>query len=155
AFTARCVASAGSSVPDAIVAGLCALKGTRHGGLTALADRLLEEAAATGARAAIAGRLRRGEVVPGFGHRLYPDGDPRGWMLIERAVRMGGANAALTRSVVEGGGRSSACSRAWTSASRPRVERRAFRRGRLRRCSRSVERSGGSRMRWNRTLPGG
>jgi citrate synthase len=27
-------------------------------------------------------RLRRGEGVPGFGHPLYPDGDPRAAMLL-------------------------------------------------------------------------
>jgi len=26
----------------------------------------------------ISGRLRRGELIPGFGHSLYPEGDPRG-----------------------------------------------------------------------------
>lgn len=103
AFTARCVASAGATVPDAIVAGLCALKGTRHGGQTALADRLLDEAATYGARAAIAGRLRRGEAIPGFGHPLYPDGDPRGTMLLERALRVDGSSADLVRTVVESG----------------------------------------------------
>jgi citrate synthase len=33
-------------------------------------------------RAAIAARLERGERLPGFGHRLYPDGDPRGTALL-------------------------------------------------------------------------
>jgi citrate synthase len=28
-------------------------------------------------------RLKRGERVPGFGHRLYPDGDPRARALLE------------------------------------------------------------------------
>jgi citrate synthase len=34
--------------------------------------------AAGDARAVISGRLRRGERIPGFGHSLYPEGDPRG-----------------------------------------------------------------------------
>jgi citrate synthase len=34
--------------------------------------------AAGDARRVIAGRLRRGEEIPGFGHSLYPEGDPRG-----------------------------------------------------------------------------
>jgi citrate synthase len=33
-------------------------------------------------RAVIAARLDRGEHVPGFGHRLYPDGDPRAAALL-------------------------------------------------------------------------
>jgi citrate synthase len=34
------------------------------------------------APAAIAHRLKRGELLPGFGHQLYPDGDPRGKALL-------------------------------------------------------------------------
>ena len=30
-------------------------------------------------------RIRRGELVPGFGHPFYPAGDPRATMLIETA----------------------------------------------------------------------
>ncbi len=103
AFTARCVASAGASVPDAIAAALSAMKGTRHGGQTALAELLLDEAATHGARAAISGRLRRGETVPGFGDPLYPEGDPRAGLLLERAVRSGTAAAGLIREVAAAG----------------------------------------------------
>ena len=35
------------------------------------------------ARAVVAERLRRGEAIPGFGHPLYPDGDPRGRALLQ------------------------------------------------------------------------
>ena len=78
-FAARCVASAGSTPYAAVQAGLAALGGTRHGGQTELAGVFLDEVAASGdARKAIAGRLRRGDGLPGFGHPLYPDGDPRG-----------------------------------------------------------------------------
>jgi citrate synthase len=34
-------------------------------------------------RHVIAERLRRGQAVPGFGHVLYPDGDPRAPRLVE------------------------------------------------------------------------
>jgi citrate synthase len=37
------------------------------------------------ARAAVANRLRRGESVPGFGHPLYPEGDPPATELIRLA----------------------------------------------------------------------
>jgi citrate synthase len=33
----------------------------------------------------LADRLRRGEPIPGCGHTLYPDGDPRGAALLEMA----------------------------------------------------------------------
>jgi citrate synthase len=81
-FTARCVASAGSTLYGVVLAGLAALQGTRHGGHTARVAALLREVEAPQqARDVLAGRLRRGENIPGFGHRLYPKGDPRGRLL--------------------------------------------------------------------------
>lgn len=78
AFTARCVASAGSPLHSVVAAGLAALQGPRHGGHTRRVEALLREAGSPdGARGALADRLRRGEGVPGFGHLIYPDGDPR------------------------------------------------------------------------------
>lgn len=84
-FTARCVASAGGNPFDAVAAALAALKGHRHGGLTARIEVLLDDVARHGARRAVGERLRRGETVPGFGHPLYPDGDPRASMLLATA----------------------------------------------------------------------
>jgi citrate synthase len=83
-FTARCVASAGSTPYAVVVAGLAALQGMRHGGLTLQAEVFLKEIE-TPRRAplVIANRLKRGERLPGFGHPLYPDGDPRGKALLE------------------------------------------------------------------------
>ncbi len=82
-FTARCVASAGATPYAVVVAGLAALGGVKHGGNTERVEAFLTEADAVGdARKVIASRLRRGEVVPGFGHQLYPEGDPRGEALL-------------------------------------------------------------------------
>ena len=65
------------------MAGLAALQGAKHGRNTERVEAFLREAEApAGIRAAIAARLRRGESIPGFGHRLYPGGDPRGRALI-------------------------------------------------------------------------
>lgn len=86
AFTARCVASSGSNPYAAVTAGLSALQGVRHGGATESVDALLHEAA-TDPAAAIVNRLKRGERIPGFGHPLYPNGDPRARLLIERVRR--------------------------------------------------------------------
>lgn len=86
AFTARCVASANGSPWDVVSAGLAALKGSRHGGHTERVEALFREAGtAAGARRVLADRLRRGEPIPGCGHSLYPDGDPRGTALLEMA----------------------------------------------------------------------
>jgi citrate synthase len=84
AFTARCVASAGSSPYAAIIAGLAALQGVKHGGLTRRVEALFQEVGSPGrAQAVLSGRLKRGEAIPGFGHPLYPDGDPRARLLLE------------------------------------------------------------------------
>jgi citrate synthase len=108
-FTVRCVASAGAPPHAAVVAGLAALGGSRHGGQTERVEALLAELApaaggasanagavraagpgrpprAGAVRDALAGRLRRGEEVPGFGHPLYPEGDPRARLLLELAA---------------------------------------------------------------------
>ena len=78
-FAARCVASAGATPYAAVQAGLAALGGVKHGGQIELVQAFLREVESVGgAREAISGRLRRGDVIPGFGHSLYPGGDPRG-----------------------------------------------------------------------------
>jgi hypothetical protein len=78
AFTARCVASANATPYAVVIAGLAALQGAKHGGYTDQVEAFLSEVA-TPERAStvITHRLKRGERVPGFGHPLYPDGDPR------------------------------------------------------------------------------
>ncbi|MFN8469185.1 MAG: citrate synthase family protein [Caldilineaceae bacterium] len=81
AFTARCVASAGSTPYAVVIAALSALQGYKHGGHTAHAAALLS-AAAQGIRPALAGYLQGGDKLPGFGHPLYPDGDPRARCLL-------------------------------------------------------------------------
>ena len=78
-FAARCVASSGASPYAVVLAGLAALGGIKHGGEIELVEAFLREVEDAGdARAVISGRLRRGESIPGFGHSLYPEGDPRG-----------------------------------------------------------------------------
>ncbi|MBB6099868.1 citrate synthase [Deinobacterium chartae] len=83
-FSARTVASSAAPLYAALTAGLCALQGHRHGGQTERTVDLLHEAAALGGREAVAARLRRGDPLPGFGHRLYPQGDPRARTLLAR-----------------------------------------------------------------------
>lgn len=81
-FTARCIASAGSPPYLAVNGAICALRGHRHGGSTQLVAALFDDAERD-PRAAVGTRLRRGESLPGFGHRLYPDGDPRARLLLD------------------------------------------------------------------------
>jgi citrate synthase len=92
AFTGRCVASAAASPYEVVAAALAALKGFRHGGASARALALLTEAdSPKHARAAFAERLRQGGPIAGFGHPLYPDGDPRAAALLELARTSGHA----------------------------------------------------------------
>ena len=88
AFTARCVASARSSPYGVVIAGLAALEGTKHGGTTARIEALWDSLArARDLEHALAERLRRGEPIDGFGHPLYPAGDPRARLLLEMLPR--------------------------------------------------------------------
>jgi citrate synthase len=84
-FTARCVASTGASVRSSVIAGLAALSGGRHGGATARVEALWDEVGADPATR-LRRRLARGEDLPGFGHPLYPEGDVRAHMLLERIL---------------------------------------------------------------------
>jgi len=89
AFAVRVVASTGAALPACLLAGLAALSGPLHGGMTERVSALLvEPGMQADPRAAIAARLDRGERLPGFGHRLYPDGDPRATALLA-ALRPG------------------------------------------------------------------
>ncbi len=95
-FAARVVASTGADLFACLIAGICALSGPLHGGACRRVEGLLDEALSL-ERAAQVVRLRgaRGEAVPGFGHALYPDGDPRTVALLELAARGGSGGAAL------------------------------------------------------------
>lgn len=78
AFAARVVASTGANLHSATIAGLAAISGPRHGGLTRRVSALLDELKqAADPEAALAQRVKDGFDLPGFGHTLYPDGDIR------------------------------------------------------------------------------
>jgi citrate synthase len=65
------------------------LKGVKHGKATEHVEAFLQEARTpAGVGKVMASRLRRGEKIPGFGHPLYPGGDPRGKALLELVATM-------------------------------------------------------------------
>jgi citrate synthase len=83
-FAARVTASTGAPLAAAALSGLSTLLGPAHGGATRRVEALFEEAGRIGASSAVRQRLARGEQLPGFGHPLYPDVDPRAAALLER-----------------------------------------------------------------------
>ena len=97
-WTARCAASTGVSLYDAVIAGLAALKGPRHGGAGPLAARMVAEFGDGDVAVQIADRVALGEPIPGFGHTVYVDGDPRADVLL-RALSAAGADARLVADV--------------------------------------------------------
>jgi citrate synthase len=77
-FAARVVASTGAHPYAVVSAAMAALSGPKHGGAALGVHALIADAASDGEpERAVAARVRRGESMPGFGHKLYPDGDPR------------------------------------------------------------------------------
>lgn len=84
-FAVRVVASASASPYQAVAAGLATLQGARHGGEIERTYRLLQEIknSLLSPDAVVADWMRRGDVVAGFGHNLYPKADPRAQALLE------------------------------------------------------------------------
>ncbi len=79
AFAARLAASTGAGLPACVLAGLATLSGPAHGGVTTEMGRLFRAARRLGPETALGRWSQRnaGVAPPGFGHRLYPEGDPR------------------------------------------------------------------------------
>ncbi|NRQ40092.1 helix-turn-helix domain-containing protein [Nonomuraea sp. NN258] len=87
-LAARVAASAKADPYAVVLTGLGVLGGPLHGGASYGAERLLAEVPEPGeASRAIAGRVRRGERIPGFGHSVYKSGDARGALLLDLVER--------------------------------------------------------------------
>jgi citrate synthase len=78
-FAARVTVSTGASLAAGTLAGLAALNGPLHGTASSAVLALVHDIAAdpAGAESGLREWLGEGRIVPGFGHRLYPFGDPR------------------------------------------------------------------------------
>lgn len=80
---ARIAASVGGGPHAVIGAGLAVAGGSAHAGTPTAVERLLAEVGeGDNAIDHISERLRRGVALPGFGHPLYPEGDPRAAALL-------------------------------------------------------------------------
>jgi citrate synthase len=101
-FTARIAASAGADLYACVGAALATMSGPRHGGECDRFEALVAEAAEPRrARAVVAARMQRGDPLHGFGHRLYPAGDPRAAHLLEVARRLARSSPAAVRARVQ------------------------------------------------------
>ena len=103
-FTARVVASAESSLYEVVLAGLCALRGHRHGGMSLICYQLLTELeTANTLRTTLVEWHREKGFVPGFGHPLYPAGDVRAKALLQmlKKTRVGQSQAKLVAQAVQ------------------------------------------------------
>lgn len=82
AFATRIAASTGASLPACLLAGLMTLSGPLHGDASGRVQALFNEVERVGEDGVIAHYLSTGLPLAGFGHHLYPDGDPRARALL-------------------------------------------------------------------------
>jgi citrate synthase len=92
-LAARVAISVRADAYAAFIAGLATVSGRLHGSAAGDAHRLLQDAAEHGADVAVRRRLDAGQRLPGFGHTVYRDGDPRLAPLLESARRLPGTDA--------------------------------------------------------------
>ena len=82
AFVARITASTGASLPACLLSGLTTLSGPLHGDASGRVQALFSEVKRLGDDKVVAHYLSTGSPLAGFGHHLYPDGDPRAAALL-------------------------------------------------------------------------
>lgn len=93
AFTARVVASTRASLTATVLAAWCAFTGALHGGAPGPTLDLLDAAAAQpDLEAWLEAKLRAGERLMGFGHRVFHGNDPRA-VAMRAAMRQMGPSA--------------------------------------------------------------
>lgn len=79
---ARVAASVRADPFSVVLAGLGPMAGPLHGSASVLSGQLIADAVRRGPERALAAALEDYGVLPGFGHRLYPAGDPRAVLLL-------------------------------------------------------------------------
>jgi citrate synthase len=97
AFTARVVASTRASLTASVLAAWCAFTGALHGGAPGPTLDLLDAAEAEAdLENWLEGRLRSGERLMGFGHRVFQGNDPRAEAMRRSMQAMGPDAGRLT-----------------------------------------------------------
>ncbi|NJC21426.1 citrate synthase [Arthrobacter pigmenti] len=101
-FAARVIASTGADAASCLVGALGALSGPLHGGAPGRVLEMLDEIGSEEKIDSwIAGQIRAGRRIMGFGHPVYRTEDPRSRLLKEIAVRLGGPRVEFALSVEE------------------------------------------------------
>ncbi|CAN5732909.1 citrate synthase [soil metagenome] len=100
----RAAAMVRADTYEVVGAGLNVCGGLRHGGASLGVEALIHEASQSGVDRTLAAHLDRGARVPGFGHQLYPDGDPRAPALLDRLDELDAPprQVAIIRAVIAG-----------------------------------------------------
>lgn len=81
-FGVRVAASTRADPAACVAAGLGVLQGPLHGGASVQARELIEDASTVGASRAVGRLVEQRRRVPGFGHKVYTDTDPRAVVLL-------------------------------------------------------------------------
>jgi citrate synthase len=82
AFAARIAASTGASLPSSLLAGITTLSGPLHGDASGRVRSLFADVSRLGEDKVVDHYLSSALPIAGFGHHLYPDGDPRAKALL-------------------------------------------------------------------------
>lgn len=99
-IAARVAASARGSVYSVITAGLGALDGPLHGGAATAAYLFLTEAMSDPA-SALSVRLASGTAIPGCGHLVYQNRDPRADTIFDQLEKTTGGNRDVLATIRE------------------------------------------------------
>lgn len=83
-FSVRIAASTGASLAAALLCGLATLSGPRHGGVASLARHALQATQDGDMEGFLTEQAGQPPYGFGFGHPLYPDGDPRARFILDR-----------------------------------------------------------------------
>lgn len=94
-FAVRVCASTGASLPAALLAGMATLSGPRHGGVAGLTRAALQAAQVGRLEAFLSDHAGQSPYAHGFGHPLYPAGDPRAADLLRQIPKTARARQAV------------------------------------------------------------
>jgi citrate synthase len=83
-FATRVAVSTGAPLAAGVLSGLATLSGPLHGRASLGVSELVDGVERAGAEVAIRQWLSQGRPIAGFGHPLYPQGDPRATALLQQ-----------------------------------------------------------------------